>query len=120
MRAPPKSFLETFLGTKLKEKNNITCCVDHRGLLGSTEDVSFGNPVSVSQIVFAALCEPVAKRVVVDVAFDLMAKGFKVEEESEEPKSEWSRQVSRVLDELDTKEKLRELVIFGVYMVEHP
>ena len=66
----------------------------------------------MDQIVFAAMREPVAKRVVVDVAFDMIAKGFKVKEESEEPNPEWSRQVSRVLDELDTKEKLRELVIF--------
>ena len=81
-------------------------------MYGSTENVSFGSPISMSQIVFAAMREPVAKRVVVDVAFDMIAKGFKVEEESEEPNPDWSRQVSRVLDELDTKEKLRELVIF--------
>ena len=66
----------------------------------------------MDEIAFAARREPVAKRVVVDVAFDMMAKGFKVEEEAEESNPEWSRQVSRVLDELDTKEKLRELVIF--------
>ena len=66
----------------------------------------------MSQIVFAAMREPVAKRVVVDVAFDMMAKGFFVEEEAEEPNPEWSREVSRVLDLLQTKEKLRELVIF--------
>jgi len=75
-------------------------------------DVRFSNPISINEIVFAARREPVAKRVVVDVAFDVMAKGFKVEEEAAEPNPEWSRQVSKVLDELDTKAKLRALVIF--------
>ena len=65
----------------------------------------------MDEIVFAAMREPVAKRVVVDVAFDMLTKGFTVEEEAEKPNSKWSRQVSRVLDELDTKEKLRELVM---------
>jgi hypothetical protein len=66
----------------------------------------------MNQLVFAAIREPVAKRVVVDVAFGMLAKGFTVEEEAEEPNSEWSREVSRGLDLLQTKEKLRELVIF--------
>ena len=97
---------------ELKAKTNSGSFDDPRGVYGSTEDVTFGSPISMSQIVFAAMREPVAKRVVVDVAFDMMAKGFKVEEEAEEPNPEWSRQVSRVLDELNMKEKLRELIIF--------
>jgi len=79
---------------------------------GSTEGVTFGSPISMRQIVFAAMREPVAKRVVVDVAFDVMAKGFTVEEEAEKPNPEWTRQVSKVLDELDTKAMLRQLVLF--------
>ena len=97
---------------ELKAKTNSGSFDDPRGVYGSTENVSFGSPINMSQIVFAAMREPVAKRVVVDVAFDMMAKGFSVEEEAEEPNPEWSRQVSRVLDELDTKEKLRGLIIF--------
>jgi len=85
---------------------------DPRGVYGSTEGVTFGSPISMRQIVFAAMREPVAKRVVVDVAFDVMAKGFTVEEETEKPNPEWTRQVSKVLDELDTKAMLRQLVLF--------
>jgi len=85
---------------------------DPRGVYGSTEGVTFGSPISMRQIVFAAMREPVAKRVVVDVAFDVMAKGFTVEEEAEKPNPEWTRQVSKVLDELDTKAMLRQLVLF--------
>ncbi|MCR3907052.1 MAG: DUF1073 domain-containing protein [Tenericutes bacterium] len=98
-------------------KTDISSFDDPRGIYGSTADVSFGSPICMDQIVFAAMREPVAKRVVVDVAFDMMVKGFKVEEEAKEPNIEWSRQVSRILDELDAKEKLRELVIFERFLV---
>ena len=97
---------------ELKAKTNSGSFDDPRGLGANTSDVRFGSPISINEIVFAARREPVAKRVVVDVAFDVMAKGFKVQEESENPRPEWTRQVSKVLDELDTKEKLRALVIF--------
>ena len=108
----PKLISEFALGDELTTKTNSGSFDDPRGIYGSTADVSFGSPICMDQIVFAAMREPVAKRVVVDVAFDILAKGFKIEEEAEEPNPEWSRQVSRVLDELDTKDKLRELVIF--------
>ena len=86
----------------MKAKTNDGSFDDPRGVYGSTEDVSFGSPINMSQIVFAAMREPVAKRVVVDVAFDMMAKGFTVEEMAEKPNPDWSRKVSRVLDELNT------------------
>ena len=65
----PKSLLENCLGAKLTAKTNISSFDDPRGIVGSTAQVTFGNPISMDQIVFAALREPVAKRVVVDVAF---------------------------------------------------
>ena len=97
---------------ELKAKTNSGSFDDPRGLAANTSEVRFGSPISINEIVFAARREPVAKRVVVDVAFDVMAKGFKVEEETENPRPEWTRQISKVLDELDTKEKLRELTLF--------
>jgi len=101
-----------FLGVELKAKTNNGSFDDSRGLGTHTSDVRFSSPISINEIVFAARREPVAKRVVVDVAYDVMAKGFSVEEETENPRPEWTRQVSKVLDELDTKEKLRALVLF--------
>ena len=97
---------------ELKAKTNSSSFDDPRGLYAHTADVNFSSPILMSEIVFAARREPVAKRVVVDVAFDVMAKGFKVEEEAAEPNPEWTRQVSKVLDELDTKAMLRQLIIF--------
>jgi len=108
----PKSILKIVLGVELTAKTNDGSFDDPRGIYGSTVGVTFDSPISISQIGFAAIREPVAKRVVVDVAFDMLVKGFKVEEKAEEPNPDWSRQVSRVLDELNTKEMLRELVIF--------
>ncbi|TRZ53991.1 MAG: hypothetical protein D4S01_00310, partial [Dehalococcoidia bacterium] len=97
---------------KTKAVSNQGSFDDPRGLYAHTADVNFSSPILMSEIVFSARREPVAKRVVVDVAFDVMAKGFKVEEEAAEPNPRWSRQVSRVLDELDTKAMLRQLIIF--------
>ena len=108
----PKSFLEMFLGVELKAKTNNGSFDDSRGLGSDTSTVRFSSPISINEIVFAARREPVAKRVVVDVAYDVMAKGFKVQEESENPRPEWTRQVSKVLDELDTKDRFRELILF--------
>jgi len=103
---------------ELTAKTNSGSFDDPRGLGANTLDVRFSSPISINEIVFAARREPVAKRVVVDVAYDVMAKGFKVQEESENPRPEWTRQVSKILDELDTKEKLRELVKLGTTIVE--
>lgn len=103
----PKFISDVVLSTELSAKTNSGSFDDPRGVYGNTEEITFGSPINVDQIVFAATREPVAKRVVVDVAFDMLAKGFSVEEETEKPNPEWSRQVARVLDELNTKEKLR-------------
>ncbi len=97
---------------ELKAKTNSNSFNDPRGLNARTSDVRFSSPISINEIVFAARREPVAKRVIVDVAYDVMAKGFKVQEETENPRPEWTRQVSKILDELDTKGKLRELILF--------
>ena len=84
------------MGVELKAKTNNGSFDDPRGLGANTSDVRFGSPISINEIVFAARREPVAKRVVVDVAFDVMAKGFKVEKEAKTPDPEWSRRVSKV------------------------
>ena len=64
----------------MKQKTNDGSFDDPRGLGADTSTVRFGSPISMSEIVFSAHREPVAKRVVVDVAFDMLAKGFSVEE----------------------------------------
>ena len=67
----------------MKAKTNNGSFDDSRGLGSDTSTVRFSSPISINEIVFAARREPVAKRVVVDVAYDVLAKGFKVQEESE-------------------------------------
>lgn len=104
--------LKDVSGVKKLATLNTGSFDDPRGLYSRSDEVRFGSPVNMDEIVFAARREPVAKRVVVDVAFDVMAKGFTVEEEAETPRPEWTRQVSKVLDTLDVKAKLRELVLF--------
>lgn len=65
MNLNPKLISEFALGDELTTKTNISSFDDPQGIYGSTADVSFGSPINMDQIVFAAMREPVAKRVVV-------------------------------------------------------
>ncbi len=65
-----------------------------------------------ADLLFAAKREPVVKRAVIDVADDIFAKGFTVEEVAEKPNPDWSREVSRVLDGLNSKAVLTRLIVF--------
>jgi hypothetical protein len=62
-------------------------------------------------LLFAVRREPICKRTVIDVAYDIFAKGFTVKKVSEKPDSAWSREVSKVLDGLNAKANLTRLVL---------
>jgi len=70
---------------------------------GATWQADFGMPLNEEDLLFAIRREPVAKRVVFDVAHDIFNKWFTVEEVAEKPDPNWSREVSKVLDDLNTK-----------------
>jgi len=46
----PKSILEMVLGVELKAKTNDCSFDDPRGMYGSNENVSFGSPISMSDL----------------------------------------------------------------------
>jgi phage-related protein (TIGR01555 family) len=60
-------------------------------------------PLSEEDLLFAVRREPVAYRDVFKVAHDIFNKWFKVEELSEKPDPNWSREVAKVLDDLNAK-----------------
>jgi phage-related protein (TIGR01555 family) len=70
---------------------------------GATWQADFGMPLNEEDLLFAIRREPVAKRVVFDVAHDIFNKWFTVEEVAEKPDPNWSREVSKVLDDLNAK-----------------
>jgi len=79
---------------------------------GAFWQARFGMPLNEADLLFAVRREPVAKRLVFDVPYDMFSKGFSVEEVAEKPDAEWSRQVAKVLDDLNAKGVLRQLYIF--------
>jgi hypothetical protein len=83
-----------------------------RGAGSATWQAQFGMALNEHDLIFAVRREPVAKRTIIDVAFDMFAKGFTVEEVSEKPDPNWSRQVSKVLDGLNAKAVLTRLFLY--------
>ena len=79
---------------------------------GATWQARFGMPLNERDLLFSVRREPVAKRTVFDVAHDIFAKGFTVEEVSEKPDPEWSREVAKVLDDLNARACFTRLELF--------
>jgi hypothetical protein len=83
-----------------------------RGGGAVTWQARWGMPLNELDLDFAVRREPICKRTVVDVAYDMFAKGFTVEEISEKPDPAWSREVSKVLDGLNAKACLTRLFLY--------
>ncbi len=83
-----------------------------RGGGAATWQARFGMALNERDLLFAVRREPVAKRTVLDVAYDMFAKGFRVEEVSEKPDPEWSREVAKVFDDLNARANLTRLFLY--------
>jgi hypothetical protein len=79
---------------------------------GATWQADFGMPLNEADLLFAVRREPIGKRNVFTVAHDIFDKFFKVEEVAEKPNPEWSREVSKVLDDLNAKAVLTQMTVF--------
>ena len=83
-----------------------------RGAGAATWQARFGMALNEQDLLFAVRREPIAHRVVFKVAHDIFSKGFKVEEAAEKPNPAWTREVSEVLDGLNVKAALTQLVVY--------
>jgi len=70
---------------------------------GATWQAEFGMALNEEDLLFAVRREPVAHRTVFQVAHDIFNKWFVVEEVAEKPDPNWSREVAKVLDDLNAK-----------------
>jgi len=70
---------------------------------GATWQADFGMALNEDDLLFAVRREPVAHRTVFQVAHDIFNKWFTVEEVAENPDPNWSREVAKVLDDLNAK-----------------
>ncbi len=83
-----------------------------RGGGAASWQARWGMPLNEQDLLFAVRREPICKRTVVDVAYDMFAKGFTIEEISEKPDPAWSLEVSNVLDGLNAKANLTRLFLY--------
>jgi len=79
---------------------------------GASWQASFGMALNERDLLFSVRREPVAWRVVFQVAHDIFDKGFTVEEIAEKPDPNWSREVSKVLDDLNAKAVYTQMSVF--------
>ena len=99
-------------GNIRKERKDSANTFGIRGAGAATWQARFGMALNERDLLFAVRREPIANRVVFKVAHDIFGKGFKVEELSEKPDPKWSREVSKVLDGLNAKAALTQLVVY--------
>ena len=83
-----------------------------RGAGASTWQARFGMQLNERDLLFAVRREPIPKRTVFDVAHDIFSKGFTVEQVSEKPDPNWTREMSKVLDGLNARANLTRLLVY--------
>jgi hypothetical protein len=83
-----------------------------RGAGASSAMADFGQQIDLQDLLFAIKREPVANRLVFQVAHDVFDKWFKVEEVAEKPNPGFDREVQRVLAQLDAKSIFSQMAAF--------
>jgi hypothetical protein len=79
---------------------------------GATWQASFGMPLNEVDLLFAVRREPVANRIVFQVAHDVFDNWFRVEEISDKPDANFDREVQQVLAKLDAKSVFTQMAVF--------
>jgi hypothetical protein len=109
--------LEMCLATMLKEEPTQKVGKDSaetfgiRGA-GSTWQASFGMALSEADLLFSVRREPVANRIVFQVAHDIFDNWFRVEEISEKPDANFDGEVQRALSTLNAKAVFTQLAVY--------
>jgi phage-related protein (TIGR01555 family) len=79
---------------------------------GATWQAEFGMPLNEEDLLFSVRREPLANRVVFQVAHDIFDKWFRVEEVAEKPDPNFDREVQKVLSLLQAKSVFTEAVVY--------
>lgn len=79
---------------------------------GSTWQASFGMALSEADLLFAVRREPVANRIVFQVAHDIFDNWFRVEEVSEKPDGSFDREVQKALSALNAKAVFTQFAVY--------
>jgi hypothetical protein len=79
---------------------------------GVSWQASFGMDLSEADLLFAVRREPVANRIVFQVAHDIFDNWFKVEEVSEKPDGSFDREVQKALAALNAKAVFTQFAVY--------
>jgi len=79
---------------------------------GLTWQASFGAALNEADLLFAVRREPVANRIVFQVAHDIFDNWFRVEEVSEKPDANFDKEVQKALSALNSKAVLTQFAVY--------
>lgn len=105
MRPDPVGWLKRSLATDTSDTFGI------RGA-GASSQADFGEPINSQDLLFAVQREPVAYRIVFQVAHDIFDNWFKVEDTGEKPDPNFDKQVQTVLANLNAKSVFTQMAVF--------
>jgi hypothetical protein len=79
---------------------------------GVSWQASFGMALSEADLLFAVRREPVANRIVFQVAHDIFDNWFKIEEVSDKPDGSFDREVQKALSALNAKSVFTQFAVY--------
>jgi hypothetical protein len=79
---------------------------------GASWQASFGMALNEADLLFAVRREPVANRIVFQVAHDIFDNWFRIEEVSEKPDASFDREVQKVLSVLNAKAVFTQFAVY--------
>jgi hypothetical protein len=79
---------------------------------GATWQADFGMALNEADLLFSVRREPVANRIVFQIAHDVFDNWFRVEEISEKPDPNFDKEVQKVLSELNAKAVFTQMAVF--------
>lgn len=99
---------------KSKAKADSFSAEDTWGLhgAGSSWQASFGMQLSEADLLFSVRREPVANRIVFQVAHDIFDNWFEAEEASDKPDPKFNESVQQVLSRLDAKAVFTQAAVY--------
>jgi phage-related protein (TIGR01555 family) len=96
---------------KAKSRRDTTDTFGMRGA-GASWQASFGMPLNEQDLLFAVRREPVANRIVFQVAHDIFDNWFTVEEVAEKPDPNFDKEVQKALNDLSAKTVFTEMAVY--------
>ena len=79
---------------------------------GASWQANFGMALNEADLLFSVRREPVANRIVFQIAHDVFDNWFRVEEISEKPDPNFDREVQKILSELNAKAVFTQMAVF--------